>query len=85
MLLKWEAGDLVLLDVCSRWKLGLHLHPALQHSIMNVKTNVIPQNYAVMHSRQPWVGKRTVLAALWDQGGRIEDFEEGKSILRNRV
>jgi hypothetical protein len=37
-----------------------------------------------MHSRRPWAGKRTVLAALWDERGRIEDFEEGKKILADR-
>ncbi|OTB00537.1 hypothetical protein M426DRAFT_234859 [Hypoxylon sp. CI-4A] len=35
VLVKWEVGDIVLLD-----------------------------NYAVMHSRSPWTGERTVLAAL---------------------
>lgn len=41
------------------------------------------QNYAVMHSRSPWTGKRTVLAALWDADGRIGDFEEGIEILKS--
>lgn len=36
-----------------------------------------------MHSRKPWQGKRTVLAALWDEDGRIEDFPEGKEILKS--
>ncbi|KAH6651562.1 hypothetical protein BKA67DRAFT_593443 [Truncatella angustata] len=32
-------------------------------------------NYAVMHSRRPWVGKRVVLAALWDsEKARISDY-----------
>ncbi|CZR57569.1 uncharacterized protein PAC_07458 [Phialocephala subalpina] len=53
VLVKWEAGDIVLLD-----------------------------NYAVMHSRKPWTGERKVLAALWDQDGRIGDFEEGVEILK---
>lgn len=30
------------------------------------------------------MGKRTVLAALWDQEARIEDYEEGKKILDER-
>ncbi|KEZ41886.1 hypothetical protein SAPIO_CDS6575 [Scedosporium apiospermum] len=55
VLVKWEKGDLVLLD-----------------------------NYAVMHSRSPWKGQRQVLAALWDEDGRIDDFFEGKKILERR-
>ncbi|KAL4885146.1 hypothetical protein BJY04DRAFT_214487 [Aspergillus karnatakaensis] len=50
---------------------------------------VILDNYAVQHSREPWVGERQVLAALWDDDedvdggeGRIGDFEEGKEILK---
>ncbi|KAF2995023.1 hypothetical protein E8E14_003901 [Neopestalotiopsis sp. 37M] len=36
---------------------------------------VLLDNYAVMHSRSPWAGKRTVLAALWDsEVTRIHDF-----------
>ncbi|KAF8866243.1 Clavaminate synthase-like protein [Acephala macrosclerotiorum] len=53
VLVKWEAGDIVLLD-----------------------------NYSVMHSRRPWTGERKVLAALWDQDGRIGDFREGLEILK---
>ncbi|GAB7330063.1 hypothetical protein MBLNU13_g01743t1 [Cladosporium sp. NU13] len=34
---------------------------------------VLLDNYAVMHSRKAWTGKRTVLAALWDEKGRIGD------------
>ncbi|KAF2711404.1 Clavaminate synthase-like protein [Pleomassaria siparia CBS 279.74] len=45
---------------------------------------VLIDNYAAMHSRRPWTGKRTVLAALWDQKGRVEDFDEGKAILAGR-
>jgi hypothetical protein len=47
---------------------------------------VLLDNYAVMHSRRPWVGKRVVLAALWDDLGevRIGDFEEGRKILESR-
>ncbi|GAM42489.1 hypothetical protein TCE0_044r16517 [Talaromyces pinophilus] len=44
---------------------------------------VLLDNYAVMHSRSPWAGQRTVLAALWDEDGRIDDFEEGKKILKS--
>lgn len=36
---------------------------------------VLLDNYAVMHSRRAWTGKRTVLAALWDEKGRIGDLE----------
>ncbi|KAL2443601.1 hypothetical protein ABEF95_007587 [Exophiala dermatitidis] len=46
---------------------------------------VLLDNYAVMHSRKPWVGdqtQRTVLAALWDSDGRIDDFDQGKEILK---
>ncbi|TVY20316.1 Clavaminate synthase-like protein [Lachnellula arida] len=39
---------------------------------------ILLDNYAVMHSRRPWTGERKVLAALWDEEGRIGDFEEGK-------
>ncbi|KAH9894626.1 hypothetical protein F4778DRAFT_283318 [Xylariomycetidae sp. FL2044] len=37
---------------------------------------VLLDNYAVMHSRSPWTGKRTVLAALWDDNNdqRIGDL-----------
>lgn len=34
---------------------------------------VLLDNYAAMHSRRAWTGKRTVLAALWDEKGRIGD------------
>lgn len=49
VLVKWEQGDMVLLD-----------------------------NYAVLHSRLPWTGKRTVLASLWDDeaGERISDYTD---------
>ncbi|KAL3440269.1 hypothetical protein BJX65DRAFT_314968 [Aspergillus insuetus] len=45
---------------------------------------VILDNYAVQHSRQPWVGERQVLAALWDDGKekRIGDFPEGVELLK---
>ncbi|TDZ16834.1 Clavaminate synthase-like protein [Colletotrichum orbiculare MAFF 240422] len=42
---------------------------------------VLLDNYAVMHSRKPWKGQRQVLAALWDDDGRIRDFPEGLGIL----
>ncbi|OAK97015.1 Clavaminate synthase-like protein [Phaeosphaeriaceae sp. SRC1lsM3a] len=49
---------------------------------------VLLDNYAVMHSRRAWAGKRTVLAALWDgkigEKDRIEDFVEGERILQGR-
>lgn len=41
---------------------------------------IVSQNYAVMHSRSPWVGKRTVLAALWnDNRVRIIDYPQNES------
>ncbi|KAL3458991.1 hypothetical protein BJX64DRAFT_291653 [Aspergillus heterothallicus] len=45
---------------------------------------VIIDNYAVQHSRQPWVGERRVLAALWDDEaeGRVGDFPEGLELLK---
>ncbi|KAF2680762.1 Clavaminate synthase-like protein [Lentithecium fluviatile CBS 122367] len=47
---------------------------------------VLLDNLAVMHSRKPWVGKRLVLAALWDDVGepRMDDFEEGRRLLEAR-
>ncbi|KAF9695677.1 hypothetical protein EKO04_006588 [Ascochyta lentis] len=45
---------------------------------------VLLDNYAVMHSRKPWTGQRMILAALWDQEGRIQDYYEGKQILEGR-
>jgi hypothetical protein len=38
----------------------------------------------VQHSRQPWVGERQVLAALWDDDKeeRISDFPEGVELLK---
>ncbi|KAL2395083.1 hypothetical protein ABEF95_001799 [Exophiala dermatitidis] len=49
---------------------------------------VLLDNYAVMHSRKPWIvttdqKPRTVLAALWDDHGRIDDFQQGKEILKS--
>ncbi|KXH47397.1 hypothetical protein CSIM01_05334 [Colletotrichum simmondsii] len=43
---------------------------------------VLLDNYAVMHSRKPWKGQRQVLAALWDDDGRIRDFPEGLELLK---
>ncbi|KAH7084110.1 hypothetical protein FB567DRAFT_603798 [Paraphoma chrysanthemicola] len=49
---------------------------------------VLLDNYAVMHSRRAWTGKRTVLAALWDvaegENSRIGDFEQSRKILQGR-
>lgn len=39
---------------------------------------VLLDNYAVMHSRRAWTGKRTVLAALWDEKGEIGDLNASK-------
>ncbi|KAF6835561.1 taurine catabolism dioxygenase [Colletotrichum plurivorum] len=44
---------------------------------------VLLDNYAVMHSRKPWKGQRQVLAALWDDDGRIRDFPEGLELLKS--
>ncbi|KAK1546317.1 hypothetical protein CPAR01_00284 [Colletotrichum paranaense] len=44
---------------------------------------VLLDNYAVMHSRKPWKGQRQVLAALWDDDGRIRDFPEGLELLKD--
>ncbi|KAF4123121.1 Taurine catabolism dioxygenase TauD, TfdA family [Geosmithia morbida] len=55
VLVKWEKGDLVLLD-----------------------------NIAVMHSRRAWIGQRQVLAALWDDQGRVDDYPEGEEILKDK-
>ncbi|OHF01000.1 hypothetical protein CORC01_03828 [Colletotrichum orchidophilum] len=44
---------------------------------------VLLDNYAVMHSRKPWTGQRQVLAALWDEDGRIRDFPEGVELLKS--
>ncbi|KIL87824.1 hypothetical protein FAVG1_08703 [Fusarium avenaceum] len=35
------------------------------------------------HSRKSWKGQRQVLAALWDDDGRVDDFPEGKRLLEN--
>ncbi|CRG83305.1 hypothetical protein PISL3812_00656 [Talaromyces islandicus] len=42
---------------------------------------VLLDNYAVQHSRKPWKGTRQVLAALWDDDGRVGDFPEGLNLL----
>ncbi|KAL4925263.1 uncharacterized protein BDV17DRAFT_294660 [Aspergillus undulatus] len=44
---------------------------------------VIIDDYAVQHSRQPSVGERQVLVALWDDEGRISDFPEGIELLKH--
>ncbi|KAJ3548031.1 hypothetical protein NM208_g1207 [Fusarium decemcellulare] len=44
---------------------------------------VLLDNYAVQHSRKPWKGTRQVLAALWDDDGRVGDFPEGIKLLAN--
>jgi hypothetical protein len=67
---EWRKGDVVLLDVSSVRRLLSYMLRC-------------EQNYAVMHSRKPWVGTRSVLAALWDEGGRIGDTLEGTEILRS--
>ncbi|ETS86007.1 hypothetical protein PFICI_04032 [Pestalotiopsis fici W106-1] len=56
--------------------LALELAEASQVLISWEKGDIVLlDNYAVMHSRSPWVGKRTVLAALWDsEVTRIADF-----------
>lgn len=66
----WQQGDIILIDVSyTRRK---------RHLVL-----IDRQNTAVMHSRKPWKGKGTVLAALWDEDGRIEDFPEGREILKS--
>lgn len=64
----WQQGDIVLIDVS-------------RAPVVIAQANTT-QNTAVMHSRKPWQGKRTVLAALWDEDGRIDDFPEGEEILK---
>ncbi|KAI1399827.1 Clavaminate synthase-like protein [Hypoxylon fuscum] len=56
--------------------LALALAESLQVFIeWQVGDIVLLDNYAVMHSRSPWTGKRTVLAALWDdERTRISDY-----------
>ncbi|KAF4464220.1 taurine catabolism dioxygenase [Fusarium albosuccineum] len=44
---------------------------------------VLLDNYAVQHSRKPWKGTRQVIAALWDDDGRVGDFPEGVKLLAN--
>lgn len=63
-------------------ELALDLAEATQVDLHWQKGDVVLlDNTAVMHSRKPWAGKRTVLAALWDDEGRIGDFPEGERIL----
>ncbi|KAI1645956.1 Clavaminate synthase-like protein [Daldinia loculata] len=56
--------------------LALSLAESLQVLIeWQVGDIVLLDNYAVMHSRSPWTGKRTVLAGLWDDSRvRISDY-----------
>lgn len=69
----------------SHLELALNIAEEMQVGIHWQKGDVVLiDNYAVMHSRRPWVGKRTVVAALWDEARRIGDFEEGVEILRHR-
>lgn len=69
--IEWQVGDVVLLDVrCSPLTAYLRCR---HNDIGQMLTHV--QNYAVMHARSPWTGKRTVLAALWDDSRtRISDY-----------
>jgi hypothetical protein len=68
-------------------ELALNIAEEMQVDLYWEKGDVVLlDNYSVMHSRRPWVGKRVVLAALWDDVGekRIGDFEEGRKILEDR-
>ncbi|KAL5374054.1 hypothetical protein DPSP01_012235 [Paraphaeosphaeria sporulosa] len=68
-------------------ELALNIAEEMQVDLLWEKGDVVLlDNYAVMHSRRPWVGSRVVLAALWDDIGekRIIDFEEGRHILESR-
>jgi hypothetical protein len=65
---EWEQGDLVILDV------------SIPRQSFE-QTLTVLQNYAVQHSRKPWKGERQVLAALWDDNGRVSDFPEGERLL----
>jgi hypothetical protein len=66
----WQKGDIVIIDVSL----------AVSESDPLLK---FVQNHAVMHSRKPWTGKRSVLAALWDEEGRIGDTLQGAEILKS--
>jgi alpha-ketoglutarate-dependent taurine dioxygenase len=70
-------------------ELALNIAEEMQVDVQWQKGDlVLLDNYAVMHSRRAWTGKRTVLAALWDgaEGAevRIGDFEDGRAILDAR-
>lgn len=70
---EWQKGDLVLIDVSI-------------NDVTAVKSyanSIGGQNYAVQHSRKPWKGTRQVLAALWDEDGRVGDFREGLKLLES--
>jgi hypothetical protein len=56
-------------------------HTELFLAFSNIEL-ITPQNYAVQHSRKPWKGSRQVLAALWDDDGRLGDFPEGLKLLQ---
>jgi hypothetical protein len=65
-----EAADL---------ELALSIAEDMQVDITWQKGDIVLlDNYAVMHSRRAWTGKRTVLAALWDEKGRIGDLNSGE-------
>lgn len=56
-------------------ELALSIAEDMQVEIIWQKGDVVLlDNYAVMHSRRAWTGKRTVLAALWEERGRIGDL-----------
>ncbi|KAH6644525.1 hypothetical protein C7974DRAFT_439894 [Boeremia exigua] len=62
-------------------ELALNLAEKLQVDLHWQKGDIVLiDNYVVMHSRKPWVGDRVVLAALWDQEGRIADLAEGERL-----
>ncbi|KAF2034203.1 Clavaminate synthase-like protein [Setomelanomma holmii] len=75
--------------VLTHLELALYIAEEMQVDVQWQRGDlVLLDNYAVMHSRRAWIGKRTVLAALWDgkegEEARIGDFEEGKKILDGR-
>lgn len=62
--------------------LALNLVEEMQVDIEWQKGDIVLiDNYVIMHSRKPWTGQRVVFAALWEQEGRIKDYEEDKRIL----
>lgn len=57
-------------------ELALNIAEEMQVDVAWQKGDVVLlDKYAVMNSRQAWTGKRTVLAALWDEEGRIGDLK----------